>query len=76
MKSVVEGTFGRMLWRNHQDGYMVKWIFDAMLENTELCAPFSPNLWCTTNILFRWTNWLSAATINMVSKSSPLTKQS
>ena len=48
---------------------MVKWIFDAMLKKHELCTPSSPNLWCTTNIVFRWTSWLSATTINTVSIS-------
>ena len=48
---------------------MVKWIYDAMLKKNELCTPYSPNLWCTTNIIFRWTSWLSATTINTVSDS-------
>jgi hypothetical protein len=66
MKSVVEGTFAKMASWRYQDGFMVKWIFDAMLKENELCAPYSPNLWCTTNIVFRWTSWLSATTINTV----------
>jgi len=48
---------------------MVKWISDAMLQKNELCTPHSPNLWCTTNLVFRWTSWLSATSINMVSIS-------
>jgi hypothetical protein len=69
VKSVVEGTFGKIPWRNHQDGYMVKWIFDAMLKKDEVCTTCSPNIWCTTNIVFRWTSWLSTTTINTVRHS-------
>jgi hypothetical protein len=69
VKSFVEGTFSRTSWPVLKEGFMVKWIFDAMLKKNELCTPYSPNLWCTTNTVFRWTSWLSATTINTVRTS-------
>jgi hypothetical protein len=69
VKSFVEGTFSRTSWPVLKEGFMVKWIFDSMLKKNELCTPYSPNLWCTTNIVFRWTSWLSATTINTVRHS-------
>jgi hypothetical protein len=69
VKSFVEGTFSRTSWPVLKEGFMVKWIFDAVLKKNELCTPYSPNLWCTTNIVFRWTSWLSATKINTVRDS-------
>ena len=65
-KSVIEGTFGRSQRGNHSEEFMVKWIFDAMLKKREMCVPYGPNVWSATNIVFRWTSWLSPDVINTV----------
>jgi hypothetical protein len=66
VKSFVEGTFSKTSWPVLKDGFVVKWIFDGMLGKDRIYASHSPNIWCVTEIVFRWTSWLSATTINTV----------
>lgn len=67
VKSLVEGTFSRKSYPVLKKGFLAKWFFDGMVKSDGICAPHSPNVWCTTNIIFRWTSWLSPTTINAVS---------
>jgi len=55
-----------MGWGDPRNGFMVRWVYDALLKKEGLCVPFSPNIWCATNSVFKWTAWLPAYTINTV----------
>jgi hypothetical protein len=67
IKGITDGALGDIHLGNLREGYMVRWLSESQITTSQICDPFTPDVWCTINPVMQWSSWLSTSSINIVS---------